>query len=112
MSGSTRLPPPKAVTAKVLRDRFNDDKVWERLASGKLRSEERSRRPGGSQSGQPAGTESVMTEIRTNDGFLVALVHQFERPDGTTTMPDPKTLMVGRELWKLEHKKQEGSKRP
>lgn len=44
---------------------------------------------------EPPGTESQMISIRDSDGFEVARVHAYVRPDGSlgaSGKPDPKTV--------------------
>ena len=49
---------------------------------------------------QPPGTKSVTAWIYNRKLQLLAFVHYYEHPDGTKTPMDPKSLVVGRELWK------------
>lgn len=104
MSASNRGGQPQMVDEWTLRERFNSDQIWERVQSGKLKVIEVSRVPGGSNSGQPVGTMSVMERISTHDGRVLAMTHHFERPDGSTTPRDPKYLLVGNTMWKLAKK--------
>lgn len=102
MSGTHRdRMPRRAVTAWEMRRRFNEDLIWERVVANELIAVDESRRPGGSQSGQPEGTTSVLVRIFTPGLQLVAIVHYFERPDGTNSLPDPKYMVVDGEIWKI-----------
>lgn len=80
---------------KELWDAYARLDIDARIAAGKLKVTDDKVEPGGSKSGQPPGTKSIMELITGHDGMFVALVHCFERPDGTRTRRDPKRIIVG-----------------
>lgn len=92
---------PQTVTLSVGRqlfnerylDRWRNDELWEII--------ERTNEPDPA-NGQPAGTVSILSRLYeiAPDGGLgakVAVVHRYQRPDGST-LPDPKALVVDGEL--------------
>lgn len=91
------------ISAATIRQEFNSGKFWERVKAGELRQEKlRESHPNPTPIGEPYCTWSQVLVYWTLDGSLVALVHQYLRPDGTigaSGRPDPKVLVAkGRAL--------------
>ncbi len=84
----------KRVTEWEMRCLFNEADVVGRAERGELQMWEDQRRPGGSASGQPPGTVTVIMKFLTSDFTLVAVAHRFERTDGTCTPWDPKKYVA------------------
>lgn len=88
-----------------MRDRFNTDRIWERVQTGELIGVVEDERPALPIRGQPPGTTSVLMHIYTPSAQKVAVVHFFRLPDGkvgASGKVDPKKLHVDGEIWQLE----------
>jgi hypothetical protein len=95
----------RRVSAEILRTRFNDDQIWERVEAGELVAVDADQRPAPAARNQPPGTVSVMIHIYTRDLHKVAVAHCYRLPDGSigaSGRPDPKKLHVDDEIWLLE----------
>lgn len=61
-------------------------------------------RPAPAQADQAPGTRSQLISYRTEEGFELARVHQYLRPDGSlggSGRPDPKRVLFGGILHRL-----------
>lgn len=76
---------------------FNDGMYWERTRAGELRVElRRSSHPHVPPAQEPRCTRSQILYYRDHADNVVAVVHQYPRPDGTlgaSGRPDPKRLL-------------------
>jgi len=92
----------------MLRSYFNSIDIEGQLASGLLRRVMRSEhhpRETSPLAHEPFCTWSRMYRYLTADGKPAALVHEYNRPDGSvggSGRPDPKWLRVGDEVWGCE----------
>jgi hypothetical protein len=90
--------PVEWVDEEVIRQYFNDSQFHERAKSGALvtrikRNSHCLRPP----AGEPFCTHSQIVYYYTRNGDLLAIVHQYLRPDGTigaSGLPDPKRLVL------------------
>ncbi len=89
------------IPARQLRRMFNDGDYWGRAQRGELiivAIKDRAPSPPLSLSFEPPGTRSQTLMYRDpQTGGLVAIVHQYLRPDGTLGAggrPDPKQLII------------------
>ncbi len=92
---------PEWVPDDEIRRVFNDGHYLEMLANGELIAILLKDRPAKPSSGQPHGTRSQILTYKSKTGKLVALVHQYLRPDGTlgaSGLPDPKRLLHNNRL--------------
>jgi hypothetical protein len=91
-------PQGKRVTPVELRRMFNNSTIPDLIKSGKLREELiRQGHPSPRGSGQPFCTHSQILSFWNREGKMVALCHQYKRPDGTiggSGKPDPKRIMI------------------
>jgi len=107
---STRQPPAvNRIPEADLRDLFNYANYWARVSKGELDAVVTSRHKPNSPN-EPPGTESQLISIRRKDGFEVARVHAYVRPDGSlgaSGKPDPKIVYdeTGNVLYMQESKK-------
>src|SRR6476661_1025519 len=89
-------PPVKIVAAEYLRKMFNDDLLWERAQTGEFTELVwREGHPSPKRSGEPFCTRSQVIRYLDRSNRLVAVVHQYLRPNGTvggSGMPDPKRM--------------------
>lgn len=76
-------PPERRVSSEELRRTFNDGGLWEAAQAGDFVIHVRRSGPAPAKAGQPAGTLTQMVEYFAVDGRMMALVHQYLRPDGT-----------------------------
>jgi len=90
--------PVEWVTEATIRKCFNDGRFAERVTSGELTTivkwHSHADPP---PTGEPLCTHSQMVYYCAPDGHVVALVHQYLRPDGTigaSGLPDPKRLIL------------------
>jgi len=78
---------------------FNDSTIPNQIKSGELRQEIiREGHPSPVRSGQPHCTYSQILSFWDSKGNMVAVCHQYRRPDGTigaSGSPDPKRIMIG-----------------
>src|SRR5258708_16640403 len=102
------MPNPSIVriTISEMQKRFNEGGYWERLKTGEYTALVReSRHPALKAAHQPHCTLSQMISYVDTDANEVARVHQYLRPDGTigaSGKPDPKRLLDGKTLYRLE----------
>lgn len=86
------------VTEDTIRRRFNDSQLWEQVKSGRLVTHTtRSSHLDSPPCGEPVCTHSQIVYYYAQHGDLVAVVHQYLRPDGTlggSGRPDPKRLVL------------------
>lgn len=91
---------PQWVSSNIICEAFNQSQIFERVRKGELRQRifrydshlNRSQRQ---KIKEPRCTRSQMVLYYTWSGELIALVHQYKRPDGTlggSGRPDPKVL--------------------
>ena len=101
--GDTEGPPVRRVSAAELRSNYDHEDFERRVASGEVTAvTRRNGHPSPVRSGQPECTRSQVIGYVDAQGGLLALVHQYLRPDGTiggSGRPDPKVLLVDGELW-------------
>jgi hypothetical protein len=96
---------PVYVTADELRQHFNSQGFTEKIRIGavSVRIEKEWAAP--PHLGFPEGTKSQRVAYIGGNGQLVAVVHQYRRPDGSLAasgLPDPKRVVVGDVLYILE----------
>ena len=104
-------PTVKRIPVSELRELFDYEKYWERAERGELHRVVIGRHIPDAP-GEPVGTESQMISIRRDDGFEVARVHAYIRPDktiGASGKPDPKIVYdpTGNVLYMQECKPKE-----
>jgi hypothetical protein len=104
-----RSPTVKRISVAELRQLFDYANYWGRLQKGELHQVVIDRHTPDSNT-EPPGTESQMISIRQPDGFEVARVHAYIRPDkslGASGKPDPKIVYdeTGNVLYMQERKK-------
>jgi hypothetical protein len=108
-------PPVDWVSDTIIQRLFKDGQYLERLRAGELRAKViASRQPADLPPGEPPGTLSQMVIYRQGDGKVVAMVHQYLRPDGTigaSGKPDPKALFLDDRIVKYDPKQKEKHKR-
>jgi hypothetical protein len=91
------------VDAPTLRQRFNALGYYAAVVRGELVGLVRTDNLAGPNSGQPPGTRTQRVYYMQGQ-TLVAIVHQYLRPDGKlggSGLPDPKWLRDGRRILKL-----------
>ena len=103
MPPSRNLVPVEFVSEAVIRQHFNEGRFWERVQSGDLRADlKRNGHPATLPAGEPSCTHSQTLNYYASNGELIAVVHQYKRPDGSlggSGRPDPKWLSLsGRAL--------------
>jgi hypothetical protein len=98
---SSRIPKPLPVdwvTATVLREHFNRNNCHEKALNGELIVKvKRSSHPSFPPQGEPFCTHSQIVYYYKDDRTLVAIAHQYLRPDGTiggSGRPDPKRMIL------------------
>jgi hypothetical protein len=85
----------RRVSAQQLQRIFNTQRYHERAESGEFTQIVQVRRPAPPALREVPGTESQIVHYIDRGGNTVAIVHQYERPDGTLAAsgrPDPKFL--------------------
>lgn len=86
------------VSQEEIRRIFNEGRYFERVQSGELIPRRmKNNHPERPMQGEPWCTHSQMWFYYTRRRELVAVVHQYERPDGTLGLsgrPDPKKLYL------------------
>lgn len=96
------------VTVDTIRQHFNDGQYWQKVSAGELIDVVmKSRVPAALPAGEPAGTLSQLLFYYTSRRALVAIVHQYLRPDGNlggSGRPDPKWLRLKGRILKVKHK--------
>jgi len=103
-----RTPLVKRIPVSELRQLFDYANYWDRAAKGEYLKVVIGRHTPDSKS-EPPGTESQMISIQRIDGFEVARVHAYVRPDGSlgaSGKPDPKAVYdeIGNVLYLQERK--------
>jgi hypothetical protein len=90
--------PVEWVDKSIIRQYFNEDRMYERTKSGDLvavfKKENHPQKP---LSKEPFCTRSQIYYYMTLNGKLVAIVHQYLRPDGSLGgcgLPDPKQIVL------------------
>jgi hypothetical protein len=86
---------------------FNDGKYWERAKAGEFTQVVKRSGTPRPDANQPAGTLSQVVIYLDADGFEIARVHQYLRPDGTlgaSGRPDPKRLFRDGVIYRLPKK--------
>lgn len=90
--------PVEWVSADIIRQVFNAGQYHKRARSGELAEDVMKEfHPATPPPGEPFCTWSQMVFYRAATGEVVALVHQYLRPDGTigaSGRPDPKRLIL------------------
>jgi hypothetical protein len=101
MAASSPDDEPKVewVTEAIIRQIFNERRLYEDALSGRLITRlKRSSHPADpTPAGQPICTWSQIVYYYDQQGKPLAIVHQFLRPDGTlgaSGLPDPKRLFL------------------
>ncbi|MGH9358904.1 MAG: hypothetical protein ACRD4Q_14975 [Candidatus Acidiferrales bacterium] len=98
-------PAIQRVTARELRQLFNEGKYWDRAKAGELTCVTiEQRHPALPLANEPFCTFSQMISYRDREGNEVARVHQYLRPDGrigASGKPDPKRLLQADVLYRL-----------
>jgi hypothetical protein len=88
--------------------RFNDGGYWQKVTRGELSAHVLEETISKLLTQEPGPIRSQMVSYRDKNNQEIARVHQFLRPDGSIAasgMPDPKRLMEGGVLYRLEKKK-------
>ena len=89
---------------------FNEGRYWEKAKAGLLKEYmRRDNHPSRTEANEPFCTRTQQVSYLDENNMEVARVHQYLRPDGTigaSGLPDPKRLLVGGILYRLEKKKQ------
>lgn len=101
--------PVKEITEDIIQDKFNQKKYYDKTLTGEIttiiiRNTHQKVPP----EGEPICTWSQMVKYYSQDGEVLALVHQYLRPDGTigaSGKPDPKRLYLTNEILYLPAKK-------
>jgi hypothetical protein len=94
------------VTSDIIRQHFNDSQILEQVESGELNAivkRDSHRAP----PGEPHCTKSQIVYYYTQSGDLLAVAHQYLRPDGTigaSGRPDPKRLCMQDRILAVRHK--------
>lgn len=93
----------------ALRQLFDHTDYWERAEKGEYHKVVIGKHKPDSKN-EPAGTESQIISIRREDGFEIARIHAYVRPDGSlgaSGKPDPKIVYdePGNVLYMQEKKK-------
>jgi len=99
--------PIRRVTPVELCKRFNDGGYWQKAKSGELETISLESNISTHLSNETVTIISEMLSYRDKQGNEIARVHQFRRPDGSLAasgMPDPKRLLEGGILYRLEKK--------
>jgi hypothetical protein len=98
MPPTRKLVSTEVVSPTVIREHFNSGGYWQRTQSGELPSfVMENRHPENPPAGEPFCTHSQIVYYYTKRRELVAIVHQYVRPDGTlggSGKPDPKWLRL------------------
>lgn len=88
--------PVEWVSEDHIRQLFNDSGLYRRAQEGEL-SIHLKRQSHRAPDGEPFCTHSQIVYYFTPEGNLLAVVHQYQRPDGTlggSGLPDPKRLYL------------------
>ena len=106
MGTSQQSLPFEYVTAEILRQHFNDDGIWQRVQAEELvalvNTDTHCVAP---PLGDPVCTHSQTMHYYTHEAKLVAIVHQYQRPDGklgASGLPDPKWLRLSDKIIGLQ----------
>ena len=94
------------VSKQRIRELFNDGKYWTRARNREFTLEYIYNKPAPASAGQPRGTKSQVIAYINSNGEQIALVHQYLKRDGTlggSGMPDPKELLQGEVLYKIDY---------
>jgi hypothetical protein len=90
--------PVKRVTKAILRQEFNQRQFYQKMLSGELIAfVKRNNHCSPPPIGEPDCTHTQTVLYYNLDNELVAIVHQYRRPDGTlgaSGLPDPKKLVL------------------
>ena len=91
--------PVEYVSAEIIRREFNQRQLYERMQRNEFTIYlKRNNHPETPPQGEPKCTHSQIVYYYDQNKNLMAIVHQFLRPDGTlgaSGRPDPKVLIVG-----------------
>jgi hypothetical protein len=94
------------VSKQRIRALFNEGKYWMRARNREFTLEYLYNKRASAKAGQPRGTKSQIIAYINSNGQQVALVHQYLKPDGTlggSGKPDPKELLEGEVLYKIDY---------
>jgi hypothetical protein len=101
--------PAKDVSEDIIQDKFNQKKYYEKTLTGEITTKIiRNSHQKVPPPGEPICTRSQMVKYYSLDGDVLALVHQYLRPDGTigaSGKPDPKRLYLPNEILFVPAKK-------
>lgn len=84
------------VSEEEIRTIFNDNRFYEKLLAGELVASKK-RNSHTAPDGEPYCTHSQIVNYYDKAGNRIAVVHQYERPDGTlgaSGKPDPKRIWL------------------
>jgi len=98
----------KRIPVQEMRTRFNDARYWEKVQKGEWTAHVLESRVSHMLTDETVEITSVMLSYHNEQGFEMARVHQYERPDGTLAAsgrPDPKRLFQDGILYRLLKKK-------
>jgi hypothetical protein len=96
------------VTSAEMCKRFNDGEYWQKVIRGELTAYVLEETISTLLTHEPGPIRSQMVSYRDQNNQEIARVHQFLRPDDSIAasgMPDPKRLLEGGVLYRLEKKK-------
>ena len=90
--------PVEWVSADIIRKIFNDGQYYEQVKAGRMLAavSPRNSHPDPAPEGEPYCTHSQIVHYYNAELKLVAIVHQYLRPDGTlgrSGRPDPKRII-------------------
>ena len=98
MSPAPNQLPIEWVSKTIMRSRFNNGQYTQEVHAGKLLARiKKNSRPDTPPPGEPFCTHSQIGCYHALSRELVAIVHQYRRPDGTlgaSGLPDPKRLTL------------------
>jgi len=96
------------VTSVEMCKRFNEGQYWQKVIRGELSAHVLEETISTLLTHEPGPIRSQMVSYRDVNNQEIARVHQFLRPDDSIAasgMPDPKRLLEGGVLYRLEKKK-------
>ncbi len=106
MGTSRRSPPFEYVSAQTLQQQFNQLGTWQRVQAEELvalvKTDTHCAAP---PPGDPVCTRSQTLHYYTHKAELIAIVHQYQRPDGklgASGLPDPKWLRLSDRIIALQ----------
>jgi len=97
------------VTPDIIRHHFNTSQIFEKMKAGEYHTNlTRDSHPGKIKGREPYCTRSQIVFYYDLDNNLLAVVHQYLRPDGTlgaSGLPDPKWLYINNRILAVRSEK-------